>query len=162
MLGRLRDWIATSNRTLVGAEVDFEIHVGRAVLRGRVDRLERDEQGRLVAVDLKTGTGRPRKADIPGHPQLGAYQAAVEGGGFSEHGTRSGGAELVYLKGSTSVLPQTALADTDDQSWAEHLIGRVADGMAAATFVATENKHCRMCAVATSCPLVARGRQVTG
>ncbi len=25
------------------------------VLKGRVDRLERDEQGRLVVVDLKTG-----------------------------------------------------------------------------------------------------------
>ncbi len=162
MLGRLRDWIAGGNRELIGAEVAFEVELGRAVLRGRVDRLERDDRGRLVIVDLKTGTSRPRRADLAGHPQLGAYQAAVERGGFAEHGQDSGGAELVYLKGNTSVLPQTALADTDDPGWAEQLVRRVADGMAAATFVATENNHCPRCAVATSCPLVARGRQVTG
>jgi len=163
MLERLRTWLGRKGaRELIGCELDFEVELGRAVLRGRVDRLERDKEGRLVAVDLKTGTTRPRKADLDSHPQLGAYQAAVESGGFAEHGQSSGGADLVYLKGSTSVLPQGALSGSDDPGWAEQLIRRVADGMAAATFVATENKHCRMCPVATSCPLVARGRQVTG
>ncbi|MBA2552536.1 MAG: PD-(D/E)XK nuclease family protein, partial [Geodermatophilaceae bacterium] len=163
MLDRLRTWIGRPEaRELIGCELDFEVDVGRAVLRGRVDRLERDTSGRLVVVDLKTGTSRPRKADLAGHPQLGAYQTAVERGGFAAHGHSSGGAELVYLKGSMSVLPQEALSAGEEPRWAEDLVSRVADGMAAATFVATENKHCRLCPVATSCPLVARGRQVTG
>jgi len=163
MLDRLRTWIGRPEaRELIGCELDFEVDVGRAVLRGRVDRLERDTSGRLVVVDLKTGTSRPRKADLAGHPQLGAYQTAVERGGFVAHGHSSGGAELVYLKGSMSVLPQEALSAGEEPRWAEDLVSRVADGMAAATFVATENKHCRLCPVATSCPLVARGRQVTG
>lgn len=163
MLERLRAWLSRDGaRELIGAELDFEVTLGRAVLRGRVDRLEREPDGRLVVVDLKTGTSRPRKADLAAHPQLGAYQAAVERGGFAEHGRRSGGADLVYLKGSTSVLPQPALSDSPDPAWAEQLVARVAEDMAAATFVATENKHCRLCPVATSCPLVARGRQVTG
>lgn len=163
MLERLRAWIGRAEaRELIGCELDFEVGLGRAVLRGRVDRLERDTDGRLVVVDLKTGSSQPKKADLDAHPQLGAYQVAVEHGGFSDHGRTSGGAELLYVKKSSKSHEQAALSATEDPRWAEDLVGRVADGMAAATFVATENKHCRMCTVATSCPLVARGRQVTG
>ena len=40
---------------LIGVEVEFDVTVGRARIRGKVDRLERDGEGRLVVVDLKTG-----------------------------------------------------------------------------------------------------------
>ena len=50
-------------------------------LRGRVDRLEVDEDGRLVVIDLKTGKSSAVDGrDVAEHPQLGAYQAAVEAG----------------------------------------------------------------------------------
>jgi hypothetical protein len=55
----------------------------RAVLAGRVDRLERDADGRAVVVDLKTGTTKPSKADLARHPQLGVYQLAVALGAFA-------------------------------------------------------------------------------
>ncbi|MGI8532382.1 MAG: ATP-dependent helicase, partial [Geodermatophilaceae bacterium] len=162
MLERLHRWVSDNPRALVGTELDFDVRVGRATLRGRVDRLERDDQGRLVVVDLKTGSVPPA-ADMPTHPQLGVYQQAVEAGGFGSEAL-SGGAELLALKDvrRASVKAQPALADGPDPGWAAELIERVADGMAAATFVATENTQCRRCPVATSCPLVARGRQVTG
>jgi len=161
MLERLRTWLADNPRTLVGCELDFEVPVGRVVLRGRVDRLERDAQGRLVVVDLKTGSTLPKADDLPEHPQLGAYQVAVERGGFGDEGVVSGGAELLYIKKRSKADRQPALAESGDPAWAERLVRRVADGMAAATFAATENSFCRMCPVATSCPLHARGRQVT-
>nr|MBA3250031.1 PD-(D/E)XK nuclease family protein [Geodermatophilaceae bacterium] len=161
MLERLRTWLADNPRTLVGCELDFEVPVGRVVLRGRVDRLERDAQGRLVVVDLKTGSTLPKADDLPEHPQLGAYQVAVERGGFGDAGAVSGGAELLYIKKRSKADRQPALAESADPAWAEQLVRRVADGMAAATFAATENSFCRMCPVATSCPLHARGRQVT-
>lgn len=85
-------------RTLVGVEQDFEVSLAdvtlpaeeqttlaetrAAVLRGQVDRLELDGQGRLVIVDLKTGKSQPAKADIERHLQLASYQAAVLAGGF--------------------------------------------------------------------------------
>ena len=51
-----------------------------ALLTGRVDRLEVDAHGRHVVVDLKTGKHQPTKKDIPEHPQLGAYQVALQAG----------------------------------------------------------------------------------
>lgn len=66
--------------------------IRRAVLRGQVDRLEIDAEGRLVVVDLKTGRRQPGKADLARHPQLGAYQAAVLLGAFNAEGTVPQGA----------------------------------------------------------------------
>lgn len=55
-----------------------------ALLTGRVDRLEeapeRDSTRRFVIVDLKTGKSKPDGAAVANHPQLAAYQIAVEAG----------------------------------------------------------------------------------
>ena len=54
--------------------------IGRARIRGQVDRLERDPEGRLVVVDLKTGRTAAKNTDE--HGQLAAYQVAVVAGAF--------------------------------------------------------------------------------
>ena len=41
------------NRTLFAVEAHFEKLIGRALFNGSVDRIERDENGRLYIVDLK-------------------------------------------------------------------------------------------------------------
>ena len=55
-----------------------------ALLTGRVDRLEeapeRDGTRRFVIVDLKTGKSKPDGTAVATHPQLAAYQIAVEAG----------------------------------------------------------------------------------
>ena len=55
-----------------------------ALLTGRVDRLEeapeKDGTRRFVIVDLKTGKSKPDAAAVATHPQLAAYQIAVEAG----------------------------------------------------------------------------------
>lgn len=55
-----------------------------ALLTGRVDRLEeapeRDGTRRFVIVDLKTGKTKPDGTAVANHPQLAAYQIAVEAG----------------------------------------------------------------------------------
>ena len=55
-----------------------------ALLTGRVDRLEeapeKDGTRRFVIVDLKTGKNKPDGAAVATHPQLAAYQIAVEAG----------------------------------------------------------------------------------
>ncbi len=100
----------------VGVETEFRVRIGRAVVAGRVDRIERDSRGRLRIVDLKTGTSKPTKAELERHGQLGAYQVAVEADGFPSLGSDSAGAALVYIgKGGLaglrpSVLTQGALA----------------------------------------------------
>ena len=55
-----------------------------ALLTGRVDRLEeapeKDGTRRFVIVDLKTSKNKPDGAAVANHPQLAAYQIAVEAG----------------------------------------------------------------------------------
>ncbi|HET8599931.1 MAG TPA: ATP-dependent DNA helicase [Segeticoccus sp.] len=86
MVDRFAAYVASGDAApwrRVGAELDMEVTVGRARLRGRVDRLEQRDDGALRVVDLKTGTTKPVQADLEHHPQLGAYQLAVEEGAFA-------------------------------------------------------------------------------
>jgi superfamily I DNA/RNA helicase/RecB family exonuclease len=162
MIRKFLSWLDNGGRELLGVELGFRVPVGRAVLSGRVDRLERDADGRLVVIDLKTGRSNAR--DLAEHPQLGAYQLAVQEGAF-EAGTEPGGAALVQLGTGTNGVTtqdQPALSAAEDPDWARRLVLTVADGMAAGSFTARENSACRICPVRTSCPAHDEGRQVTG
>jgi superfamily I DNA/RNA helicase/RecB family exonuclease len=147
-----------------GVELDFAVPVGRARLAGRVDRIERDAQGRLRVIDLKTGSGKPSAADITEHGQLGAYQVAVEAGGFGELGQRSAGAALVQIgKGAglagrrAALQAQLPLAEADDPEWAQRLVTSTADGMGAASFTAVQGSWCKVCPTKGSCPVQPEG-----
>ena len=172
MVDKLLSWLGGNPREQVAIEKEFDVRLtpaessaGRAVqVRGRVDRLERDAKGRLVVVDLKTGAGAPSAEDAAAHPQLAAYQVAVEEGGFGP-GEVSGGAEIVAVGTShatAAVRVQPPLSDSDDPDWAEALVRAAAAAMAASTVRAVVNDSCPHCAVNTSCPLSGKGRQVTG
>ena len=157
-LRKFLDWQRGSARRLVGTELAVAVPVGeRAVLSGRVDRLERDSAGRAVVVDLKTGSSKPGRAELARHPQLGVYQLAVALGAFAEqHGlTEPGGAALLQLRTGKSADEQLqrALPDDEDPDWARALVDRVVEGMSGSDFPATVNEHCaRTCAVRASCP----------
>ena len=164
ILTRLATWLRDSRATftLVAVEEEFAVDLGDATLRGRVDRLERDGDGRLVVVDLKTGKTKPAKADMPAHPQLAAYQLAVESGGFEAAGTRSGGALLVQLAAAGDVEQmQGPLADAEDPEWIGKQVASVAARMRGSEFTAIDNTMCRNCDLRTSCPAQGEGRQVT-
>ena len=166
ILDKLVEWMRGNGRRFIAAERDFRVTIGRAVLSGKVDRLELDDDGRLVVVDLKTGKHPARKEDLPQHAQLGAYQLAVVEGAFDDvsGGVRTaGGAELIQIGGAQQrpvVQRQVPLTDGDD-SWAHDLVRRCADGMAGAVFDAVDNELCRVCPVRASCPVQREGRQVT-
>jgi RecB family exonuclease len=175
MVARLAQYVAQARaggRELVGIEQQIQVSVGRAEIRGRVDRLERDADGRLVVIDLKTGKSGPSRAEVARHAQLGIYQVAVEEGGFTgEQGARlegddkpeSGGAMLAQLGTKTkqvAVQVQEALSRDPDPFWARNLLATVADGMAGDDFAAKANGMCRMCALRRACPLQTEGRQV--
>jgi len=184
----------SEGRSLVGVEQDFEVKLPDlsagvsglepgpetgeeawparpAVLRGQVDRLEIDAEGRLVIVDLKTGKRQPGKAELERHPQLGAYQAAVLAGGFAgpDDGPPPlpGGAVLAQL-GTTTKSPgvQAQAALDPEANWALDLVNDAARVMSGSTFEARHDPSkgghgghgCRLPEV---CPLCARGKQVT-
>ncbi|MFE9189535.1 ATP-dependent helicase [Micromonospora sp. NPDC007208] len=168
MVDKLLRWLATNPRRLLAIEHEFAVRLddpNRPVdLTGRVDRLEVDEAGRLVVIDLKTGKSTAvTGTDLAEHPQLGAYQAAVEAGAFAEFGDESGGAALVQLGTSAKDAReqnQPAASEGPAAGWATALVRRTADTMAAATFAAVANSKCRVCPVRTSCPVSGQGRQV--
>jgi superfamily I DNA/RNA helicase/RecB family exonuclease len=166
MLVILVEWLANSRReyTHIGNELEFSAEVGGAVISGRVDRLEQDADGRLVVVDFKTGKHKVPGADMPQHPQLGAYQVAVEHGAFAEHGESSGGAMLLQLSQSTvksAVQEQQPLAESTDPDWALKQVQQVVRVVQGTSFRAMANSRCNICDVRTSCPLQPEGRQVT-
>ncbi|MFI7744004.1 ATP-dependent helicase [Kocuria rhizosphaericola] len=174
-------------RRLASVEGAFSVLVqGRArdaLLRGRVDRLELDEQGRYVVVDLKTGRNQPAGAKIAEHPQLAAYQVALTAGagtamvaGEDEAvlelpgGTvteLSGGALLVQL-GTRAKSPSVQQQDPldPDATWARELITRAAELVAGERFTARHDQaeggfNGHGCKLPQICPLCAEGRQVS-
>ncbi len=164
MVGRLAAYFADAvpqGWTRVGAELSMRVTLGRAELRGQVDRLEQNGEGALRVIDYKTGSSRPRAADVPTHPQLGAYQLAVEEGGFPQSRTSAGAALLqigkIANKGIT-LDSQPPLSQADDPQWAAALVKDTADAMASATFRAVTGSWCDQCSVRSSCPAQPEGR----
>ena len=156
-------------------------------IRGRVDRLERDEQGRFVIVDVKTGKNPISRQAAADHAQLATYQVAAASGALdgvlgaaSDHETGSdggdsgqtsgdggapGGARLVYVakahrsEGATQRL-QEPLDEQTLRQWRD-TIHDAAAATKGPSYLAMRNDGCRHCSVAGSCPVQDAGRQVT-
>jgi superfamily I DNA/RNA helicase/RecB family exonuclease len=167
MVARFLAWHRGNPRELVAVEQALRVRIGQVEITGRVDRLERDEHGGGVIVDLKTGSSKPADAELDRNPQLGVYQLAVLLGAFEQFGlVEPGGAELVQvgkagLKAEVKVQRQRALGDDPEPGWAARLVETVAAGMTGPVFGATVNPGCRICPVRTCCPVHPDGVQVT-
>jgi superfamily I DNA/RNA helicase/RecB family exonuclease len=162
-LVRFLDWHLANPRECAGAEVSFEVPVGDdIVLRGRADRIELDDAGRVVVVDLKTGKHPLTKDQLVTDPQLGIYQLASRQGAFAQWSSEPGGAELLQLRqdvrGSVRVQPQPALEPGDP--WVDELVAGVAADIRAERFAARPNDGCDRCRFRTSCPARSDGSQV--
>jgi RecB family exonuclease len=134
-------------------------------IKGQVDRVERDADGRAVIIDLKTGGVKPSDGDLDRHPQLGVYQLATLLGAFRRHGlTEPGGAALVQVGKAAGKefkeQGQRALGDDDDPAWAKNLVDGVATGMSQEFFEAKVNDGCRTCSAKVCCPVNDDGGQV--
>ncbi len=165
MMRRLAEYLKEAGEVVL-REAPFSLEVGRALLRGVVDRVESVGPGAVRVVDLKTGKRAPSAAEATENPQLGSYQLAVDGGAFEglPPGARSAGAQLVFVgdvgKGPAVRGQESLGPEADGPSWARTMIEGVATTMAASAFTACANNLCAMCPVRTSCPLHAEGRQV--
>ena len=131
MLSTFAQWRAQSRHQLteVGIEIDVTGEVGGqdgdgpgVRVRGRLDRLERDSEGRLVVVDVKTGKSPVTKDDAQRHAQLAMYQLAIAEG-LLPHGDEPGGGLLVYLGktsgGGATEREQDALTPEGHAEWRE-------------------------------------------
>lgn len=161
MIRKFVSYHVNSPNEVVGVEANFSVDVGRARIRGSVDRLELTSEGDLYVIDFKTGSVIPSVADALTNKQMQAYQLAILEGGFAQnHDSRtSAGAELVYL-GSKSKKASTRSQPPINVEEVKGEIQEIADGMAASTFTATINDFCNRCAVRGSCPIQSDGRAV--
>ncbi len=184
-LGQYLVEMRRANRSVDRTEADFNVELPVVVegaervarLRGQVDRLEKDAEGRLFIVDLKTGKSAPVSGEVAQHPQLAAYQVAAAEGRFTlgvepdDHSERTqasvGGAALVHLGTSTKgpkVQEQEPLGP--EPGWAYGMIEEAAGLMSAAEFDAVHDPKRSgyghgACKLPELCPLCAEGRQVT-
>ncbi|QIZ39584.1 ATP-dependent helicase [Saccharopolyspora sp. ASAGF58] len=171
MLDAFLTWLVQSRAELtqVGVEKDLDVTVpGRAGgpwlrLRGRVDRLETDADGRPVVVDVKTGKTPVSKGDAEEHPQLAVYQLAAALGAFGA-GEEPGGARLLYVaksdrKGAATERVQQALDAERIEVWLGVVHTAAASSLGPA-YVASENSDCARCPARTCCPVHPAGRQV--
>jgi len=168
-LGRLLAWHnAGWGREVLAAEHRFEVEVpvgdDATILRGAMDRVERDADGRLVVVDLKTGKRAPRDSDLPEHPQLGIYQTAIRHGAAEDlagAGAEPGGAELVHLRqevrGHVRVQRQEPLGEA---SAADAQLTDAVKAIRTEDFAATPGNHCGWCEFRSSCPAQADGGSI--
>ena len=167
MVAKFLEWHRGNPRDLIAVEQPLRVAMGEITITGQVDRLERDEDGLAIVVDLKTGTTKPAADELDRNPQLGVYQLAVLLGAFEQLGlTEPGGAELIQvgragLKATVRVQGQPGLLTDPEPGWAQQLVETVAAGMAGPVFRATANPGCHVCPVASCCPVDERGGQVT-
>jgi superfamily I DNA/RNA helicase/RecB family exonuclease len=175
MLATFTAWLGNTRSELT--EVGVEVAVDGVLepreegsptirLRGRIDRLERDAEGRPVIVDVKTARSPVTKDDAQQHAQLAAYQVAAAVGAIDgEPASKPGGARLVFVakphrkEGATQRV-QAPLSDEDLETWLA-VIHAAAAATKGPEFLARVNDGCRHCPVRTSCPAHDEGRQVT-
>ena len=158
MLEKFVEYHMESTRTVVDAEIRFDVKLGRARIKGSVDRLEVEADGSLFIIDFKTGGTAISIKEAKENLQLASYQVGIAQGGFTQ-GTISAGAELVYL-GTTSAGATLRPQHVIDVEATKEKLNEIAEGMGASHFFATVNKRCKGCPVRKSCPVQSDGRTV--
>ncbi|MEV6405105.1 ATP-dependent DNA helicase [Streptomyces bobili] len=163
-----------TGRTPVASEHDFDVTLEAGEyevrIRGQMDRVEADGDGRAYVVDFKTGKAAPTAREVEHHPQLAVYQLAVREGAVDEvfDGVRPepGGAELVQLRQGAAKrdggesLPKVQAQEPLDGEWVGDLLATAAGKVLDERFTPSAGQHCTHCAFRASCSARPEGRQV--
>ncbi|GAA2515263.1 ATP-dependent DNA helicase [Streptomyces longisporus] len=166
-----------TGRTSVASEHGFDVTLEAGEyevrIRGSMDRVEADGEGRAYVVDFKTGKQAPTAREVARHPQLAVYQLAVREGAVDEvfDGVRPepGGAELVQLRQGAArrdggeTLPKVQAQDPIERAageWVGELLANAAGKVLDERFTPSAGQHCSHCAFQASCSARAEGRHV--
>ncbi|MGW3658449.1 ATP-dependent helicase [Streptomyces sp. NPDC005151] len=163
-----------TGRTSAASEHDFDVTLEAGEyevrIRGSMDRVERDADGRAYVVDFKTGKQSPTKDEVARHPQLAVYQLAVREGAVDEffdgHRPAPGGAELVQLrqpapkKEGGDALPKVQAQEPPTTEWVSDLLATAAGRVLDERFTPTTGQHCTHCTFRASCSAQPEGRHI--
>ncbi|WP_185921821.1 UvrD-helicase domain-containing protein [Streptomyces sp. WAC06614] len=163
-----------AGRTPVATEHEFDVTLeagGYEVrIRGSMDRVEADAQGRAYVVDFKTGKAAPTKEQVARHPQLAVYQLAVREGAvddaFDGRRPEPGGAELVQLrqgaakKDGGETVPKVQRQEPLAGEWVADLLADAAGRVLDERFTPSTGDHCTRCTFRAACSARPEGRHV--
>jgi superfamily I DNA/RNA helicase/RecB family exonuclease len=163
-LRRFLDWhLRPDARTVLATEHEVRADVtlpdgSEVALHGYADRLEVDDDGRVVVIDLKTTKYPPQDNEIAANPQLGLYQLAVEQGALDDLLGRAGvpgGAELWQLRrevrGRLKVQRQDPLEPGGERVVDQQLADAAAI-LRAEVFPTRPGAQCERCDFRLMCP----------
>ncbi|MFI9205151.1 ATP-dependent helicase [Streptomyces sp. NPDC053048] len=170
----LRWHVMERGRTPVATEHPFDVTLKAQQylvrIRGSMDRVEHDADGRAYVVDFKTGKGAVSAGDVEHHPQLAVYQLAVQEGAvdglFDGRRPAPGGAELVQLRqGATrkeggETLPKVQAQRPPEGEWVGELLAEAAGRVLEERFTPRPGRHCSTCSFRSSCTARPEGRQI--
>ncbi|MFI2759388.1 ATP-dependent helicase [Streptomyces echinatus] len=175
-LERFLNWhvLDRAGRTPVASEEDFDVTLeagGYQVrIRGQMDRVETDAEGRAYVVDFKTGKQAPTAREVERHPQLAVYQLAVREGAvdtaFDGVRPEPGGAELVHLRQGAAKrdggdrVPKVQTQEPPSGEWVGDLLATAAGKVLDERFTPSTGQHCTHCAFRASCSARPEGRHV--
>ncbi|MGW4564745.1 ATP-dependent helicase [Streptomyces sp. NPDC004561] len=175
-LERFLNWhvLDRVGRTPVASEQDFDVTLEagdyQVRIRGQMDRVETDAEGRAYVVDFKTGKQAPSTAEVARHPQLAVYQLAVQQGAvdtaFDDAHPEPGGAELVHLRQAAAkrdggdALPKVQTQEPLAGEWVGELLATAAGKVLDERFAPSTGQHCTHCAFRASCSARPEGRHV--
>ncbi|MGW2328966.1 ATP-dependent helicase [Streptomyces sp. NPDC001700] len=156
-----------------GFDVTLEADAYQVRIRGSMDRVEADAEGRAYVVDFKTGKQSVTRGEVAHHPQLAVYQLAVREGAvdglFGDARPEPGGAELVQLRQAApkkeggEAAPKVQAQDPPigpDGEWVGDLLATAAGRVLDERFAPSTGAHCERCAFRASCSARAEGRHV--
>ncbi|QTZ93999.1 ATP-dependent helicase [Streptomyces auratus] len=163
---RGRDTVATEH----GFDLTLRAGSYEVRIRGSMDHVSRDAQGRAYVVDFKTGKQKPTGPEVARHPQLAVYQLAVREGAlddaFDGRTPEPGGAELVHLrlgapqKEGGDALPAVQAQQPLEGEWVGELLATAAGRVLEERFTPTTGTHCTHCTFRASCSAQPEGRHV--
>jgi len=145
---QLQDFLTACGQTrapeVLHTEEFFEMRVGGTTIIGRIDRIDKLSDGRVVITDYKTGKPQSQE-DADESLQLSIYALAAQ----VKWGYRADHLAFYNLEENTSVIT----ARTDAQLRETQLkVESVAASIAAGQFDAKPSFSCRFCAYRSLCP----------
>jgi hypothetical protein len=151
-----------SGGVVIGREVPFTFTVDHAIVNGKVDRIEQLADGRIMIVDLKTGTFETGAKDAKEHPQLLMYQLAYENGAFDKYIKEFAmpetirqigvgeierpplaGAQLWVIADTNVTNAQDSIETNEElHGLVDSILDSATTGMASNVFIAKLSSHC--------------------
>ena len=147
-VAQLREFLASARaitaQQVLHTEEPFEIRIGDTVVAGRIDRIDRLNDGTVAIVDYKTGKPRVQE-NADESLQLSVYAIAAQ----EKWGYKVGSLVFYNLDGN---IPVVSTRSASDLLTAREKVKKAGEGIANNVFDAKIGGHCNFCAFRSLCP----------